>query len=271
MGSKKYAEFVRVLRGVLSCFRPRFKILAYHSVADVSHDPFEVEAEEFEKQMSLLSHAGCHVIELEQAILMIEKGAIQDKTVAITFDDGSTSLRRFAFPVLKKFQYPATVFISFDYVGGIDSFSYDDPRPDRGILDWADIEKSMEYAISYGSHGMSHRSLVELDIEELRKELNESRKILEYDLGFTFFPLAYPFGMFDNRVKHNARDSGYDCGLCFGNTLSNTRSTDIFEVKREKVLRSTSLCEFSKLIDVKYDFRRKVKYLLGRVRHRNVA
>ena len=130
------------------------------------------------------------------------------------------------------------------------------------VLGWADIEDSTKYGIAYGSHTMSHRNLVELDDITLRFELSESKNILKRRLGLGFYALAYPFGMFDERVKQVVRDAGYDCALCFGNILSNTKSTDVFEIKREKILDSTSLDDFARIVNIKYDITRKMGHLM---------
>ncbi len=260
----KLLQIRRLIRGFISCFRPRFKILAYHSLNHVSRDPYEVKAEVFEEQIGFLAEERYKVVGLEEAVRIMAKGIIRDKTVVITFDDGFASLSDFAFPVLKNFDFPATVFLPFNYIGGIDAFSYDKPRPDMPVLGWADIEDSTKYGIVYGSHTMSHRNLAELDDTELSFELSESKNILKRRLGLDFYALAYPFGMFDERVKQVVRDAGYDCALCFGNILSNTKSTDVFEMKREKILNSTSLDDFADLIDVRKDSIRKIRDIIRR-------
>jgi len=108
---------------------------------------------------------------------------------------------------------------------------------------------------------MSHRNLEVLDDQSLYYELNESRTILKQRFGLGFYALAYPFGMFDERVKRFAYKTGYHCALCFGNTMSNTRFTDPFEMKREKILCSTSFKDFVRLVEIRCDFIRKIKYL----------
>ena len=218
----KFLQIHRFIKGFISCFRPRFKILAYHSINCVSRDPFEVKAEVFEEQIGLLAEKSYNVIGLEEAMRIMAKGIIRYKTVVITFDDGFASLSDFAFPILKNFGFPATVFLPFNYIGGIDAFSYDKPRPDMPVLGWADIEDSTKYGIAYGSHTMSHKNLVELYDTALHFELCESKNILKRRLGLDFYALAYPFGMFDERVKQVVRDAGYDCSLCFGNILQSS-------------------------------------------------
>lgn len=262
--SSRFATIGRIVQGLRSPFMPRFKVLAYHSINVVSRDPFELTIAAFEQQMRFLATKGYHVISLEQALSNMLAGTIHEKTVVITFDDGFEGLGRFAFPILKNFRFPAMVFLPFDYVGGIDAFSYQDPRPEMRLLNWTMIEESRKDGISYGSHTMSHRNLVDLDAETLRYELVQSKRLLTERLGEDFHALAYPFGMFDERVKLAARESGYHCAVCFGNILSNTRNTDPVEMKREKLLTHFSADDFAYIANVKNDLARKTTHLLRR-------
>jgi peptidoglycan/xylan/chitin deacetylase (PgdA/CDA1 family) len=248
----------RAFKGVKSIFLPRFKILCYHSVNNVSRDPYEVCIDNFKQQMTFLAKNGFKVVSLRNALDMVSRNDIGRKIIVITFDDGFASLKDFAFPVLKDFGYPATVFLPVKFIGCIDSFSYKEPRYDMTILDWNDIETSVNYNIEYGSHSMSHKNLVELGDDELEYELDESISILTQRFGYNFQPFAYPFGMFDERVKEAVIRAGYNCSLCFGNVLSNTSETGLFELKREKLLNSTTLVDFSRKINTNYDLFRKV-------------
>ncbi len=255
----------KVFNGLFSLLQPRYKILAYHSVDQESHDPFEISADSFEKQILFLVSNKYNVISLEDAYRNMMDHTIQDKTVVITFDDGMTKLKKYAFPVLKHFELPATVFLPVKYIGGIDKFSYDEPKADRAILNWKSIEDSMTEGISYASHTMSHPRLVSLDEHALRYELYESRMILEGRLGLRFHPLAYPFGVFDERVKAAARINGYDCALCINNATSNTKDTDLFEMKRETLHANTTLKDFSQLVDIRNDFSRGTREFIRSV------
>lgn len=259
------AKIKRLMPACLGLLSRRFKILAWHSIAPKSRDPFETSVEMFQQQMQVLHEENYRVVSLEQGLSELQAGRINSKTIVITFDDGFKSLQDYAFPVLEQYSFPATVFVPFNHIGGIDSFSYVNPRPDFEILALDEIETSMKHGISYGSHTMSHVDLTHLADEELSYELNASKKYLSERLGTKFSSLAYPFGMFNDKVQQAARNSGYDCALCFGNVLSNSRYTDRFEMKREKILRTTSIDQFRRLINVRYDFTRKISpYLSAR-------
>lgn len=252
----------RTLTAIVGLLSQRFKILAYHSVFEISRDTYEINASEFEKQMMMIADKGFRVVSLEESVQALLNGDIEPKTIVITFDDGFQSLLDFAFPIMKQLNFPATVFLPFDYIGGIDAFSYDLPRPDFRILSYQEIEESLVQNISYGSHTMSHSDLTFMDKRSLERELRESKQILNGKLRTRFSALAYPFGLFNEKVEQETASAGYDCAVCFGNVLSNSRYVSPFQLKREKILNTTTLDQFERLIDVRYDFVRKVKKYL---------
>jgi len=106
--------------------RNRIVVLMYHGlVAD--DDALEgwsfVRASEFERQMAYLSEH-CEVISLSQALR--EKGNLsRRKRAVITFDDGYASNYHIAFPILKKYGFPATVFVATRFIETGDMFWYD--------------------------------------------------------------------------------------------------------------------------------------------------
>jgi len=100
-------------------FRNQLSILTYHAVV---REPLEVpdwcflEEQRFRKQIEYVRRH-FQVVPLSQAVAMLTAGSIQDPTVAITFDDGYQNNYEVAFPILAKYECPATIFLSTKYVG----------------------------------------------------------------------------------------------------------------------------------------------------------
>jgi peptidoglycan/xylan/chitin deacetylase (PgdA/CDA1 family) len=96
----------------------RFQVLAYHKVSPDLHPFLEpVHPTVFEQQMQFLSRY-YRVMPLLEIVERNLCGDIPDRAVAITFDDGYRDNYEYAFPILKKFGLPATVFIP---TGAIDT------------------------------------------------------------------------------------------------------------------------------------------------------
>jgi peptidoglycan/xylan/chitin deacetylase (PgdA/CDA1 family) len=94
-------------------------ILCYHGIAlDDEHqwDPsLYVSADFFEQRLRLLREGGFNVVTLQQGIEKLYNGTLPAKSVAITFDDGTYDFYRQARPLLKKYGFPATVYLTTFY------------------------------------------------------------------------------------------------------------------------------------------------------------
>lgn len=94
-----------------TCRVPRVPVLVYHNLSNGRPVPRETSAEVFAAEMEYLHNNGYHVISLRQLIDFMENGTpLPPKPVVITFDDGYRSFYTSAYPVLKRYGMPATVF-----------------------------------------------------------------------------------------------------------------------------------------------------------------
>lgn len=94
-------------------------ILAYHGVSleDEHHwnsDLF-VSPEYFRSRMQALKDYGCNVLPLAEGLQRLEKGTLPTCSVVITFDDGGCDFYHRAFPILREFDFPATVYLTSYY------------------------------------------------------------------------------------------------------------------------------------------------------------
>ncbi len=127
--------------------------------------------------------------------------------IALTFDDGYESFLRYAYPALKERGGSATVFIVAGYAGGWNRWEVNLGALRFKHLSWEQL-RAME-GIEVGSHTMTHRCLVGLPEGELRRELTDSKAVIEDRLGCPVNYLSLPFGRFDRRVIEIAREAGY--------------------------------------------------------------
>ncbi|MBN1354236.1 MAG: polysaccharide deacetylase family protein, partial [Candidatus Omnitrophica bacterium] len=162
-------------------------IIMYHSIGDENAaldgygGKLNVDEAVFEKQIRFLYDHKYNVIPLDEFIRRIKrKEHIPRKTVSITFDDGLRNNFTKAYPVLKKYGFPATIFVATDFIGK-DKF-----------LTWDDMKTMQKNNIKIGSHTVSHAWLPDLSENDIRKELFESKKILEDGTGRTIELLSYP-------------------------------------------------------------------------------
>ncbi|HIE29765.1 TPA: hypothetical protein EYP66_21055 [Candidatus Poribacteria bacterium] len=180
-------------------------ILCYHQFR-VSKSKYSISPQLFEAQMKYLAENGYTVIQLQDVISSDAK-ELPDKPVVITIDDGWRSVYTKAYPILKKFHYPATLFI---YPKHILSKS-------PSALTWEQLKEMIQYKIDVQSHTHSHPNFAKLrwklnplDYENLLKtEFSKSKRLIEQYIGKTVDILAYPYGVYDVEMEKRAQASGY--------------------------------------------------------------
>jgi peptidoglycan/xylan/chitin deacetylase (PgdA/CDA1 family) len=96
---------------------PSLQILTYHRVND-EQDPFfpATPVDVFEKQMAYVARKH-HVCALDEAVERFRRGDLPDNALAITFDDGYRDNYLYAFPVVKSWSLPMTIFLATDAIG----------------------------------------------------------------------------------------------------------------------------------------------------------
>ena len=203
-------------------------IAMYHSVNPVMRQEIKlliVSPETFERQMRFLKSHHYNVLPLESlATLIKNKKKILPKTIALTFDDGYKDNYIYAFPILKKYHLPVTIFIITDEIGRADRLSWDEIKTmqDSGI-------------ITFGSHTLGPEPLINIKSEQdLKKQVFDSKKILEEKLGRQIAAFSYPEGRFNNRIKQLVMEAGYELAVA-GNPGKKFANEDIFALKRLRI------------------------------------
>lgn len=204
-------------------------IIMYHSVTPsaAKENRLAITVKTFERQMRFLKEHNYNVVPLETVCSMIKyKKRIPHHTIAITSDDGYKDNYTYAFPVLKKYNLPATIFIIVNEVG----------RPQNDKLSWDEI-KAMQKSgiITIGSHTLGPEPLINIKSEEeLKNQIFDSKKILEEKLGRKVNAFSYPEGFFNEKIRQLVIDAGYKVAVATspGKKFSNT---DVFALKRLRI------------------------------------
>lgn len=204
-------------------------ILMYHSISPEAQDSnaLSVTLETFQKQMKYLKDHNYNVIPLESLVCQIkEKKKIPPKTLVITFDDGYRDNYLYAFSILKKYELPATFFIIVKEVG----------RPQGDRLSWEELRQMSGYSfISIGSHCLGPEPLINIKSDALiKKEIYDSKKILEEKLEREISLFSYPEGFFNDKIRKMVIDAGYK-GAVTTNPGRNYSDKDVFALKRLRI------------------------------------
>jgi peptidoglycan/xylan/chitin deacetylase (PgdA/CDA1 family) len=173
-------------------------ILYYHAVA-------AEERRRFARQMdTALRHAQPVRADFQ---LPLPPGS---RCVSITFDDGLLSFVDHALPELRARRIPATLFVVAGRLGQRPDWagSADEPYGEERLLSSAQVREIADDVL-IGSHSVSHPRLTELNANEARRELAESRAALEEMLGREIATFSFPYGAFGPHLIDGCREAGY--------------------------------------------------------------
>ncbi|GEM_PF-1450251 len=247
-------------RETLTGTGPWVKILNYHEIFPEaylkSEDPkinrftrpsdrlLIVTAENFEEQMKFLA-GNYKVVRFSDFAERIEKKqAYEDNAVIITFDGADETIYKFAYPVLKKYNLPATLFLHINSL-----------RLDRTAMKWDTIKLLHEEGLmEIESHSISHPHLnrkLNGETEEayearIRKELVDSKKIIEDKLNKQILYFAYPYGGYNATVIRLLKESGYKASVTV-QWDKNTVFSNPFALKRRGVFNNYTLTKFKEM------------------------
>ena len=193
--------------------RDRFQtipILCYHRVGN-STNRMTVSSAAFAEQLDWLDVNGYHVLRLQDVAAFLDgKQALPAKSVVLTFDDGYESYYRYAYPLLKKHGFPATVFLYTDFVGAGDA------------LTWPQMqEMTATGLIDIQAHSKTHANLINRLRDEneaayrqrLDTEARVPREQIERRLKLPVKQFAYPYGDANEIVLDVLARNNYRLGV----------------------------------------------------------
>ena len=244
---------------VVRYFRREIPIIYYHriveSLDEAGKHGIYVTAKQFDKHLNYLKRNNFRTITFEEA-LELKKNRYEGKYVIISFDDGYEDNYRLAFPILKKYGFKAIIFL----VTGLEYNSWDSKsnEPKLQMMNKEQILEMQDYGIEFGSHTLSHSDLTKISNEEAKKELAESKKILEEKLGREIKSFAYPYGNCNEEVKKIAREAGYKLVYATDNAPLGLHE-DLFQIRRIGIFPNTTVNGLSRKVKGNYIFKREKK------------
>jgi len=225
--------------------RPPVPILMYHEIAGPADtgSHLAVPPSQFAAQLGYLHDAGFHTVTAGTLAEIMNGGAgrLPDRTVVLTFDDGFEDFHRQALPLLERYGFTATLYVTTGWVQDAGPLPAGQ-RPGR-MLSWDQVAEVADAGVEIGAHSQLHPQLDQLPRRRLREELRVSKADLEDRLGRPVPGLAYPFGYSSAAVREEARDAGHGYACAVGNTLPRP-GTDPLALPRLTVRRSTSMAAF---------------------------
>ncbi|MBM3251226.1 MAG: polysaccharide deacetylase family protein [Candidatus Omnitrophica bacterium] len=227
-------------------------VLLYHSIDNIpeGNDPYKINLKPdlFAEQMVVLNR-------------------IRERSLVLTFDDGFENFFYNAFPVILKYNMSAIVFVTTDFIN--EKFTSERLTGNKARLSplsWGQLREMAGRGIEIGSHTLTHLDLSRLNNEMLYREISESKKIIEDNIGKKVKYFAYPYGArdtFNENIKQMVKDSGYE--KAYTNIMGfNNRNSDLYALRRIRIYGDDNISRFKMKINGAYNWVDRIKYFNNR-------
>ena len=216
-----------IAQGVVLNTTNKLPILSYRCVAPTTQpQSVTVTPEAFESQLHYLHEQGYQSINLEEWRYCMELGTpATGKRVSITFDDSNQDFLTYAWPLLKKYGFSATLFLYSDEIGKVKTWDLVH-KEEIQLIEWKQVRQLQAEGLIFGSHGASRGDVTQLSLRQAWQEMKRSRIALENELAISIYAFAYPYGKSNSLLQYLLGVCGYELGLT-GNsglcTLNNSQ------------------------------------------------
>lgn len=200
----------------------------------------------FEEQLNFFNRQSFHSIDLKELYDYFHQGKpLPPKPYILTFDDGYEDFYQVAWPILRKYQIKATVFVITDFVG------------QSGYLTWPQIEElAKSDLVEFGAHTLDHKCLTlpppSLTFYRLSQEIFGPKTELEKRIGREVDFFCYPYGQYNDLILNLVKEVKY-LGAVTTDSGAWQEADEIYKLKRLRLSNA----------DTQYNFEFKLRGILS--------
>lgn len=222
-------------------------VLAYNNFSYNETNNITITRSVFEEQMKFLKDNGYQVITINQLFDFLNfADQIPERSVVITIDNGWRSVHRIAFPILKRYGYPFTLFVYTDLIGRV-----------KSALSWDMIRELAENGTDIECNTKTFRDLSVIKEEEsfkeyfdaINREFSECARIIKQEVGRDVKYLAYPYGETNHLITALLKKHGYK-GAFTVKRGSNPFFVNNYHINRSMIYGDFDLKRFEKNLTV---------------------
>lgn len=195
----------------------------YHHFGDGRYPSTNISLKNFEAHLNYLKNNDYQVLSFSEAIRYLKSDADKQNTAVITIDDGYKSFVKNGLPLLKKYGFPATLFINTETVGNGDYMS------------WEEIKTAINNEIEIGNHTHSHNYFLNISeasrYKTFEDEIKLSQELIKKNAGVTPTSFAYPYGELDSEMKEIVSALGFEAAAAQNSGVISS-STDLMQCPR---------------------------------------
>jgi peptidoglycan/xylan/chitin deacetylase (PgdA/CDA1 family) len=138
----------------------------------------------------------------------------QEKPVVLTFDDGYADFYTDAYPILKKYNIKATIYIIYNFIGHPNYMTESQLQ-----------ELAKSNLIEIGCHTFNHYSLPSSSSAVAQNEIINSKAALEKKFGIKIYTFAYPYGAYNASLELLAKQAGYTVAVTTAYGIDHTTAS----------------------------------------------
>lgn len=240
-------------------FKKEIPILMYHRLINKDSDKgvhtIYCDVDKFEEQLKYLKKHNYKTITFKDLYNLSNEERKKEKYIILTFDDGYTDNYELLFPLLKKYNMKAVIYM----VSHLEYNKWDVEETDEKKFTLMNKEQIKEMfdsgLVEFGGHTMHHVKLNKTLEEEQRKEISENKKFLENLLGEELYSFAYPFGYFNNISKKIVKEIGYKYGVATDSGPFYIED-DLFEIRRIGIYSDITMPKFKRRVKGNYNLKK---------------
>jgi peptidoglycan/xylan/chitin deacetylase (PgdA/CDA1 family) len=233
-------------------------VLSYHNFTENykgEETKLYVNLEHLKAQLNFIKLKFKNIIFLRDTFQSRTESDRNELFLAVTIDDGLKNFLK-AYPLFKKFGIKVTLFVSGNKIGKTE-YSYDLNKK-VSYLEVAELRSLDRNIVDIQSHGFNHINLTAIEKKEVKREIKESKRILENLFKRKVDIFCYPYGAYNREIITILEKADYK-GACTTISGVNQKPFNPFLVKRIPI---TSR-------DDRDNFRKKINFFIGKYEQRN--
>ena len=196
---------------------------------------YSVDEKHFEENIKFLLDSKCKFLTLDEFIKCKENGTFPKNAVFLSFDDADETLYENAFPILKKYNVPFTVFVIASQVGNVFC--------NMKMCTWDQLNEMKNSGLaSFGSHTFDMHYMDDKaiflknnQVNDFKEDIIKSKKVIDENLNINIETIAYPFGEPNDEIANATEEAGFKYGFILAPDVIDSKKDDNYWINRYEI------------------------------------
>ena len=239
----------------------KLPILMYHNIATVPdginvYRSLYVSPAKFSRQMAMLRMLGYRGVSMSDAMPYL-RGERTGNVAVLTLDDGYVDNLESALDTLRRYDFTATCYAVSGYLGQYNAWDGEKLGIRKPLMSAEQLRAWHDGGMEVGAHSRTHVRLSQCTDQQQHDEIHGSKAELEDRLGISVTQFCYPYGDYDERAVHAAREAGYAAATTTDRGRASTgASIDLWRLPRIQVARHHVLPQVAAKVLTGYEDKR---------------